>query len=426
MERKPVRCIGRNRRRVSKSRDCFYVYKRRVGMFVGSDASTDGVNSSTAQWLGSYFTRKGTSRRSADQSVSFRHQVAGIAVPAWGRSLRPNFPAQFLMTAMPSPALPTAPDADTPHPGCALRDHLSLLTVEQARCLDELLSPQGDAVMVSRLRRYMDCPRGLLYRRAAGQGGFWHGMAAMLIVPARDLESFAAVDGPLVPVGTTTVLGISLPESGNDGESGQPTMFVFDATRLPNRENPARARPSQVMAMPAWLPGWFAFPAHGVHAGWQALDAPAPTATGTLAQWMARVACATLDNAIARSWGRRLVGNRLTAEHLEDLRRALARIELEIARQVLLRFQEHLNPIIAQECMSRRGSIAPAEYNWVAGGRTARTWEWRMEALEVFPALCTSAVHEALPIRVSAGVARRSKALMRLKAWAEAPPLGAA
>ena len=270
---------------------------------------------------------------------------------------------------------------------------------------------------------YLQTPLARLYERQAGQGGFAHGMAAMLVLPARGLEEFRGAGCSVFDVEAATVIGASLPDAGGTGTRSLPRLYGFDATRLETDWRPPQERHWQAMSLPLLLPGWRAVPGQGLHAGWQALMAQEGSTERTLVEWLEQVA----HQFRASLWAptrRALLGSHGADEvdmQLDRLSVTLTAAEQAVARTAVQAFMGHLDTLVVQGCIARRGALRPAEYNWVADGATARAWQWRMEALEIFPGLCTSAVPPTLPIQVPTSMTRRSAALRRLKRWAEDP-----
>ena len=270
---------------------------------------------------------------------------------------------------------------------------------------------------------YLQTPLARLYERQAGQGGFAHGMAAMLVLPARGLEAFRGAGCSVFDVEAATVIGASLPDAGGTGTRSLPRLYGFDATRLETDWRPPQERHWQAMSLPLLLPGWRAVPGQGLHAGWQALMAQEGSTERTLVEWLEQVA----HQFRASLWAptrRALLGSHGADEvdmQLDRLSVTLTAAEQAVARTAVQAFMGHLDTLVVQGCIARRGALRPAEYNWVSDGATARAWQWRMEALEIFPGLCTSAVPPTLPIQVPTSMTRRSAALRRLKRWAEDP-----
>lgn len=272
-------------------------------------------------------------------------------------------------------------------------------------------------------RTHFEAPLARLFERESGQGGFAHGMGAMLVLPARSLTAFAAAGCSVFGDDAVTVLGASLPGATGAGTPRLPCVFGFDPGRLESPWRPPRDRQAQAMSLPALLPGWRAAPGWGLHAGWQALTAAPGSAEATLARWIADVARrhrAALWPATAyalRRWLPELAGGAA----LEELAARLQAAEHALGDRIAQAFVRHLDAVVTHGCLVRRGALRPAEYNWIAGGDTARAWQWRMDALEIFPGLCTSSVLPTLPIVVPATMTRRSPVLRRLKRWAEDP-----
>ena len=270
---------------------------------------------------------------------------------------------------------------------------------------------------------YLQTPLARLYERQAGQAGFAHGMAAMLVLPARGLEEFRGTGCSVFEIEAATVIGASLPDSAGTGSTSLPMLYGFDATRLETDWRPPQERHWHAMSLPSLLPGWRAVPGNGLHAGWQALMAQQGSTERTLVEWLEQVA----HQFRASLWAptrRALLGLQGADEvdlQLERLSATLTATEQAVARTAVQTFLGHLDALVAQGCVARRGALRPAEYNWVADGTTARAWQWRMEALEIFPGLCTSAVPPTVPIRVPTRLTRRATALRRLKGWAEDP-----
>jgi len=295
---------------------------------------------------------------------------------------------------------------------------------EQWRALEAALP----ASAAPRWRAYLETPRVRLYERQPGQGGFAHGMGAMLVAPARALATFRDCGASVFARAEVTVLGISLPAARSARSSGLPALFVYDPTRLQTPWRPPRDRQDQAMSLPLLLPGWRTSPAGGFHAGWSAISAEPGMQVSTLARWLTDVAGAERAALVAlmqftpsaMAQAGQVLGD---ADEWRVLEVALEAAEANLARRVVERLMEHLHPLVAQGCMSQRGCLRPAEYNWVAGGATARAWQWRMQALAQFPAFCTSAVLPGLPIEVPLHLTRRSEALRRLRHWAEDDPV---
>jgi len=270
---------------------------------------------------------------------------------------------------------------------------------------------------------YLETPLARLFERRPGQGGFAHGMGAMLALPAIGLAEFRAAECSVLDADAATVIGVSLPDAAATGKPALPAIYGYDAARLETDWRPPRARQAQAMALPVLLPGWRALPGQGLHAGWQALLADEDSAEPSLVGWIAEVArqyrlalwAQTTRAVQAAPDGAR------AADRLVALAASLHAAEVALAGHIVRIFVSHLDAVVAQGCMARRGALRPAEYNWVAAGANARTWQWRMEAMEIFPGLCTAAVVPALPIAVPAGLTRRSPVLRRLKLWAEDP-----
>lgn len=335
------------------------------------------------------------------------------------------------MTRLESRSRGTAPE--TAAPATALRitdfrlDVLESDDVPSARQRWKALVAALPAAVAPRWRAYLETPRARLYERQAGQGGFAHGMGAMLVLPARTLTAFADCGASVFAGANVTVLGVSLPTARSERSSGLPALFAYEPDRLETSWRPPRDRHAQAMSLPLLLPGWRAVPPGGFHAGWPALAAEATTQVSPLAGWMSDVARAERTALIAAL--RRLpstpgrAGAALGAAEWRALDATLEAAEAALARKVVDGLIRHLHPVVAVGCLSQRGCLRPAEYNWVAGGVTARAWQWRMQALAEFPALCTSAVLPGLPIEVPAHLARRSEALRRLRRWAEDDPV---
>lgn len=307
-------------------------------------------------------------------------------------------------------------------------DDTGLVEPATARQHIEALLPRLPATLAARWKTYLDTPRARLYERRPGQGGFTHGMAAMLVAPARTLPGFAACQASVFGGDDVTVLGISLPIAASARSSGLPALFHYDPARLQTSWRPPRDRQDQVMALPLLLPGWRAAPAGGFHAGWAAIAAAPECGVASLAGWLTDVA--GVERAALLALTQLTPAARATVEAAQEgtdvwnrLNAALEQAESLLAEQAVQQLLTHLHPVVMQGCMAERGCLRPAEYNWVAGGATARAWQWRMQALREFTALCTSAVLPGLPIEVPRHLLRRSESLRRLHLWAEDEPV---
>jgi hypothetical protein len=270
---------------------------------------------------------------------------------------------------------------------------------------------------------HFEQPLARLFECGSGQGGFAHGMGAMLVLPARSLTAFAAAGSSVFGDDAVTVIGASLPGTTEAGMPLLPRVYGFDPGRLESHWRPPRDRHAQAMSMPALLPGWRAAPGRGLHAGWQALAAAPESAESTLARWIAGVARrhrAALWPATAYAV-RRCLPDPAGGAALDDLAARLQAAEQALGERIAQAFVRHLDAVVAHGCPARRGALRPAEYNWIAGGDTAFAWQWRMDAREIFPGLCTSSVPPTLPIVVPATMTRRSPVRRRLKRWAEDP-----
>jgi hypothetical protein len=255
----------------------------------------------------------------------------------------------------------------------------------------------------------------------AGQGGFAHGMTSMLVVPSHGLVQLASPSMRPIDGTHVTILGIASSENATDTCHGRIVM-TLDVRKLPPGYGNLTTRPATIMAKPVCLPAWSTYPARGVHEGWESLQATESSTASTIAQWIVQIAAVRLDECLQIVQEKRFV----SGECLASLRLSLARLEVQLAQDLMNRFCDGLNTFVAQGCLAVRGAIYPAEYNWVANGASARQWQWRMDALQVVPALCTSAVQQAIPIHVDPELARQSAALRRLKNWADATPIDGA
>jgi hypothetical protein len=260
---------------------------------------------------------------------------------------------------------------------------------------------------------YTSTPRCLLYERWAGQGGFDHGLASMLITPRRNLTALFSAQ-TMFNHTEVNAIGVSLPETTPDTTQGK-TILALEGDKLPREYRVFTQRPASIMAKPVCMPSWAAFPAHGIHDGWDSIQAGDFGVATSVSQWIAQVALVKLDECLAPL----LCEIPFWIEQLSALRNGLANLESSIADAMVARFCLALNPVVAQGCLSIRGAVYPAEYNWVVGGSTARLWQRRMEALQVVPAICTSAVHQAIPVQVSRSSANRSRVLHALVEWSE-------
>ena len=147
------------------------------------------------------------------------------------------------------------------------------------------LQTQTPPAVAGGWRVYLQTPLARLYERQTGQGGFAHGMGAMLVLPARGLEAFRGAECSVFAADTAQVIGASLPDAAGSGTKRLPQLYGFDATRLETDWRPPRERHWQAMSLPLLLPGWRAVPGQGLYAGRQALVAHEGSAEPTLAGW---------------------------------------------------------------------------------------------------------------------------------------------
>ncbi len=303
-----------------------------------------------------------------------------------------------------------------------LSSRLDELSPRPRRQLSDLMARCDAGQTGSQWHQYITRPRALVYTRPTPTqtGDDVQAMRAMLVVPWDGFQALADFTGRQAWRAAVTVLGASVHRRATPSDSGQPRLFAFEAARLP----PALLRPTpdprQVMSVPRLLPGWLPLRVQGASSRWQALmGAPGFEGT-TLAQYLLQCARAELHALLnltrVESRARGIAGE----QELSELGHALLTIEADVIERCIKTFCSHLNPVVAQGCLHRRGALVPAEYNWVAAGQHARHWQRRMDALELFPALCTSAAPMALPVVVSPAMAKRSEALRLLKEWSDA------
>jgi hypothetical protein len=290
--------------------------------------------------------------------------------------------------------------------------------------LSDLMARCDPGETGSQWHQYITRPRALVYTGPTlnSSGDDLQAMRAMLVVPWEGLQAMADFTGRQAWRAAVTVLGVSAHRRATPADSGQPRLFAFEAARLP----PALMRPTpdprQVMSVPRLLPGWLPVRVQGASSRWQALMGALGFEGTTLAQYLLQCARAELHALLNLTRVESRVRGIAGEQELTELGHALLTIEADVIERCLNTFCSHLNPVVAQGCLHRRGALVPAEYNWVTAGQHARQWQWRMDALELFPALCTSAAPSALPVAVSPAMAKRSEALRLLKEWSDAGP----
>jgi hypothetical protein len=234
--------------------------------------------------------------------------------------------------------------------------------------------------------------RAWIFERKPGDGGFAGGMSVMLCIPRQPAENRAVPAGDAAWLDHIDVFGVPILADGVTSL----TIHYLNATKRPQGCAQFSRRPHLLMSLPVMLQAWSIYPPKGYSHGWRSLEALPDTQEETLWKWIAQMSSPRLARFKAALLPLASPTHSLSQAALGDFFSALSALEELMARSMVERFVSHLNPVVVAGCLGKHLAIYPEEYNWVVGANTARAWEWRMDALEVFPAISVSAVFPCL------------------------------
>lgn len=276
----------------------------------------------------------------------------------------------------------------------------------------------GDPIKAA-WRTYVTGTRAWIYERESGDGGFAGGMSVMLCIPQQPAGNAEVPVAHIAWLDSVDVFGVPLLA---DGVKALTIHYLNSAKRPPGSARLSQ-RPQLLMSLPALLSAWTTYPPKGYSHGWRSLEALPDSQAETLWKWIAQLSSPRLTRLKTALGPFVSQTNPLTSPALENFFSALSELEELLAQTMVQRFVKHLNPVVVAGCLAKQMAVYPEDYNWVVGAKSARAWEWRMDALKVFPAISVSAVFPCLasitPINV-----QTSRKLLKPSRYAETAPVG--
>lgn len=263
--------------------------------------------------------------------------------------------------------------------------NLGLAHSTMARQLNRL--PATDPLAVA-WRTYVLADRAWIFERKAGDGGLSGGMSVMLCIPRQPAGIQGVAAGDIDWLDHIDAFGVPLLAEGVTS----PTIHCLNATKYPEGSAQFSKRPDLLMGLPMMLPAWSIYPPKGYSHGWRTLESLPDTQEDTLCKWIAQLSAPRLSRFKAALLPLANPNQRVPGSTLGNFFSALSALEELLARAMVKRFVSHLNPVVVAECLSKHLALYPEAYNWVVGASTAQAREWRMDALEVFPAVSVTAV----------------------------------
>lgn len=254
-----------------------------------------------------------------------------------------------------------------------------------ARQLNRL--PANDPLAVA-WRTFVLADRAWIFERKSGDGGISGGMSVMLCIPRQPAGIHDVPAGDVAWLDQIDAFGVPLMANGVTS----PTIHYLNATKCSKGCAQFSKRPDLLMGHPMLLPAWSIYPPKGYSHGWRTLESLPGTQEDTLWRWIAQLSAPRLARFKAALVPLANPTQRVPGSTLENFFSALSVLEELLARAMVKRFVSHLNPIVVAGCLDKHLAIYPEAYNWIVGASTARAWEWRMDALKVFPAVSVSAV----------------------------------
>lgn len=295
---------------------------------------------------------------------------------------------------------------------CTLLPSLANLGLAHGKIASQLNRLPASGPIAIAWRNYVTGSRAWLFERQSGDDEYPGGMAVMLCIPRQPSRNADVAPGHFAWLDSVDAFAVPLL---NDVVTSPAIYCLGPSKRPPSCERDTQT-PQLLMSSPSWMPAWTIYPPRGYSHGWRSLDAASDVQAETLWSWIAQLAAPHLAKLKAELLPIRSQFDQLACDSLEDFFNALYALETLLAKSIVRRFISHLNPEVVSSCVGGRMAVYPEEYNWVVGAKSEKAWEWRMDALRLFPAISLSAVFPCLaantPEHVRAG--RTSPFSMRL------------